>query len=57
MSLQFLLIGYGFSCGKNGADGDFGKDTLAAVKKYQLKHGLSPDGIVGEKTWAKLLLG
>ena len=57
MSLQFLLIGYGFSCGKDGADGDFGKETLAAVKKYQLKHGLSPDGIVGEKTWAKLLLG
>lgn len=57
MSLQFMLIGYGFPCGKSGADGDFGKETLSAVKKYQMNKGLSPDGVVGEKTWAKLLLG
>ena len=54
-ALQILLIGYGYSCGKYGADGDFGGDTLAAVKKYQKAMGLTADGIVGPKTWAKLL--
>lgn len=54
-ALQILLIGYGCSCGKSGADGDFGSGTLAAVKKFQGKKGLSQDGEVGEKTWAKLL--
>lgn len=56
-ALQVLLIGYGCSCGKSGADGDFGNGTLSAVKKYQEKKGLAQDGVVGAKTWAKLLLG
>lgn len=54
-ALQTLLIGYGYSCGKYGADGSFGSGTLSAVKKYQKAKGLSSDGIVGEKTWATLL--
>ena len=54
-SLQLLLIGYGYSCGKAGADGDFGTGTASAVKKYQKAKGLTADGIVGEKTWKKLL--
>lgn len=54
-ALQILLIGYGFSCGSYGADGDFGGATKAAVVKYQTKNGLTADGIVGPKTWAKLL--
>lgn len=54
-SLQLLLIGYGYSCGKAGADGDFGTGTASAVKKYQKAKGLTVDGIVGEKTWKKLL--
>lgn len=54
-SLQLLLIGYGYSCGKAGADGDFGTGTNSAVKKYQKAKGLTVDGIVGEKTWKKLL--
>ena len=54
-TLQALLIGYGYDCGKYGVDGDFGSATQAAVKKYQKANGLTVDGLVGPKTWAKLL--
>ena len=53
-ALQQALIDLGFSCGKYGADGEFGSATLSAVKAFQLVHGLEVDGIVGEKTFAKL---
>ena len=39
---------------KINVDGKFGKGTEAAVRAFQRKHGLFPDGIVGPKTW-KLL--
>ncbi|MES2295266.1 MAG: N-acetylmuramoyl-L-alanine amidase [Pseudomonadota bacterium] len=35
-------------------DGSFGPATLAAVKALQSMEGLTPDGIVGPKTWAAL---
>lgn len=35
-------------------DGDFGPNTLSAVKKFQKKNGLEVDGIVGPKTLEKL---
>lgn len=35
-------------------DGDFGRKTENSVKNYQSLHGLVADGIVGEKTRAKL---
>lgn len=54
-ALQTLLIGYGYSCGKCGADGDFGAATLKAVKAYQKANGLVVDGEVGPATWGKLL--
>ena len=54
-SLQILLIGYGYSCGKAGVDGDFGSATDTAVKSYQNYNKLEVDGIVGQKTWSKLL--
>lgn len=34
--------------------GKFGNKTDAAVKGFQSAHGLTPDGIVGAGTWAKL---
>lgn len=54
-ALQILLIGYGYSCGKCGVDGDFGGDTLSAVKKYHKAKGLTANGVVDHNTWAKLL--
>ena len=54
-ALQTLLIGYGYSCGSWGADGDFGTGTDNAVKAYQKAKKLEVDGIVGPATWAALL--
>ena len=54
-SLQILLIGYGYSCGSAGADGDFGSVTDKAVRAYQKAKGLAVDGYVGQATWGKLL--
>lgn len=34
--------------------GYFGDATVRAVKRFQAKHNLKPDGIVGAGTWAKL---
>ena len=36
------------------ADGDFGFDTLVALKKWQNVNGLKADGIVGPVTQAKI---
>jgi len=42
---------------KLGVDpiGKFGPKTDTAVKDWQSKNGLTPDGIVGPSTWAKLM--
>jgi putative chitinase len=34
---------------------NFGPKTEAAVKEFQAKHGLTADGIVGDKTWAMIM--
>jgi hypothetical protein len=34
------------------ADGAFGPQTERETLKFQIKHGLKPDGVVGEKTWS-----
>lgn len=51
---QNLLIGKGYALPKYGADGDFGGETLNAVKAFQKANGLTADGVIGAKTWAKL---
>jgi putative chitinase len=37
-----------------GADGSFGPGTEKLVKEWQSKNGLTPDGIIGDASWAKL---
>ena len=53
--IQERLISLGYDLGKYGADGDFGTATYNAVVKFQKANGLTPDGIVGQNTWRKLL--
>lgn len=54
--VQERLNSLGFCC---GVDGDYGRapfhETYDAVMAYQRANGLVPDGIVGPKTWSKLL--
>lgn len=57
VALQILLIGKGYSCGRYGADGDFGSGTYSAATAFQRAKGLEVDGIVGAATWAALLKG
>lgn len=54
-SLQILLIGYGYSCGSYGADGEFGKATGNALEEFQKQNFLEADRVCGPKTWAKIL--
>ncbi len=54
---QRLLIAKGYSCGSYGADGDFGNSTYNAVIAFQKANSLDADGIIGEATWVKLLVG
>lgn len=58
-TLQRLLIALGYKM-KNGwrtygVDGSFGQATLNAVIAFQKAEGIGADGIVGEKTWTRLL--
>lgn len=51
--LQGLLIDQGYAPG--AMDGVFGSKTEAAAKAFQAANHLTADGIVGPKTWSKLL--
>jgi hypothetical protein len=53
-ALQSALIQKGYDCGASGADGIFGKNTEAALVRFQRDHGLAADGICGPLTYAAL---
>ena len=55
VELQKNLISLGYSVGPDGADGDFGNNTLSAVKQFQEDHGLDNDGEVGPMTKEAIL--
>lgn len=52
LAWQVFLNANGYPCGIE--DGIFGKNTRLAVIEYQKDHDLSPDGIIGPKTWNSL---
>lgn len=52
--LQARLIELGYGLPKYGADGEYGSETVKAVKEFQTDKGLDADGIAGEKTLAAL---
>ena len=51
---QETLIARGYPCGNRGADGQFGKDTENAVRRFQKDNALREDGIIGQDTCKKL---
>lgn len=52
-TVQYLLNARGANL---HIDGVFGPKTDAAVRAFQLSHGLAVDGIVGRFTWSALLI-
>jgi len=52
-SVQLLLEAHGYSL---SIDGDFGPQTVSAVKSFQSAHSLGVDGIVGSQTWPALII-
>ncbi len=58
---QVLLIHRGYNCGgrtflgRETPDGDFGPATEKAVRAFQTKAALEPDGEIGAETWKSLL--
>lgn len=55
--LQQTLIDKGYDVGTAGADGVYGAQTAAAVKRYQQAQGLTVDGIAGQQTQDSLFGG
>ena len=49
--LQTLLVQNGY---KLDCDGQFGGQTDYCLRAYQIKNGLTADGICGPKTWGKI---
>ncbi len=52
-ALQALLLAHGYNCG--GVSGIFDNRTRNMVIAFQAANGLDQDGVVGPKTWKKLL--
>ena len=54
-TMQTMLIECGYSCGEYGADGEFGTGTDIAVRRFQMKNGLTIDGQYGPASKTKLV--
>ncbi len=52
-TVQYLLRERGYNV---AVDGNVGPQTTAAIKQFQTDNGLTPDGIVGNKTWPVLIV-
>jgi peptidoglycan hydrolase-like protein with peptidoglycan-binding domain len=52
-AIQGLLLAHGIP---STIDGVFGTPTRDGVKAFQVAHGLTANGIVGDATWAKLIV-
>lgn len=50
VSLQAALMALGYSLPQYGADGDFGGETVAALKRFQSDSGIAADGVAGVQT-------
>lgn len=50
--LQTLLTAAGYTC---DVDGEFGKQTMCALKSYQVDHNLVPDGVAGVNTFSSIM--
>jgi hypothetical protein len=53
--LQVKLMTLGYALPKYGADGDYGGETIAAVKEFQENHDLDSDGDYGPDTHRVLM--
>lgn len=52
-AIQYLLRVRGYNL---AVDGYFGSQTQNVVKKFQRSRGLSVDGVVGRRTWERLVV-
>jgi len=53
MEIQALLTKLGYNPGS--VDGIFGNQTLQAVRRFQRRHNLTPDGVIGPHTYRVLM--
>ena len=49
------MLQLGYSLPRYGADGDFGGETAAAIKRFQARAGLAQDGVYGGDTHKALM--
>ncbi|MGG3570535.1 peptidoglycan-binding domain-containing protein [Priestia megaterium] len=54
MEVKFVQVTLNQSGFKTEVDGLFGAQTDKQVRRFQSKHGLAADGIVGVKTWTAM---
>jgi peptidoglycan hydrolase-like protein with peptidoglycan-binding domain len=54
LATQAALMAAGYDVGPDGADGKLGKNTTAAIKKYQADHGLPVTGKIDDALTSSL---